>query len=148
MGVSRTSPAASPKPLLLCLQGPRLLLLQGALSFGIKTKCTFISTGEAGIAAAAVGVFIQKENILDLVLVHIFCGQKVIGDWKGNTSHVPRPGLALPVLCHGAGAGCGRARREAGQCCLPRLATPRPPERASGAKDTWAEPSTQGRGPP
>ena len=130
-------PAASPNP--EQARGP-LLLLQGVLSFGIKTKRTFISTGEAGIAAAAVGIFIKKENILDLVLVHVFCGQKVIGDWKGNTSHVPRPGLACPALCHGTGAGCGCAWREAGQCRLRGLATPCPPEGAPGAKDTWAAP--------
>ena len=45
-----------------------------------ENKITFISTGEAEIASAAVGVFIKKENILDPVLVHVFCGQKVIGD--------------------------------------------------------------------
>lgn len=127
--------------------GP-LLLLQGALSFGIKTKRTSISTGKAGIAAAAVGIFIKKENILDLVLVHVFCGQKVIGDWKGNTSHVPRPGPARPALCHGAGAGCGRTRKEAGQCRLHGLATPCPPEGALGAKDTWAAPSIRAEARP
>ena len=48
------------------------------LLFQIKTV-TFVSTGQVGIVAA-VAIFIQKENVLDLVPVYVFCSQKVIGD--------------------------------------------------------------------
>lgn len=44
-----------------------------------RNKITFIGAGLVEIVAAA-GVFIKKENILDLVPVYVFCGQKVIGD--------------------------------------------------------------------
>lgn len=62
-------PAASPKPRAGQGTPPPPA---GSTSFGIKIKRTFISTGKARIAAAAVGIFIKKENILDLVLVHVF----------------------------------------------------------------------------
>lgn len=44
-----------------------------------RTGITFISTG-SGEIVTAVGVFIKKENILDLVLVYVSHSQKVICD--------------------------------------------------------------------
>lgn len=59
---------------------------------------TFISAGLADIAAA-VGVFIKKENVLDPVPVYVFCGQKVVGDCKRKPGVKARPGLPWPLLC-------------------------------------------------
>lgn len=54
------------------------LLLRDPL-FSDRNKITFIGTGLVGVIAA-VGGFIKKENVLDLIPVYVFRGQTVVGD--------------------------------------------------------------------
>lgn len=57
----------------------RLSLLLRVPLFLDRNKITFIGAGLVDVIAA-VGRFIKKENILDLIPVYVFRGQKVVGD--------------------------------------------------------------------
>lgn len=118
---------------------PGTLLLQGAPSWDKNKRTPSLKHRKARIAAAAVGIFIKKENILDLVLVHVSEARKS-GGLERNTSHVPGQAQHVP-LCAMGRAGCGRAHGGGRVVPPPRAGNPVPSRGGAGAKDTWAAPS-------
>jgi hypothetical protein len=61
-----------------------------------RTRLAFISTG-SGEIVTAVGIFVKKKNVLNLVLVYVSQSQEVVHDWKR------KPQVMLPGPCPSLG---------------------------------------------